>query len=200
MTSVKCTVIGELAGKTALIQVFTQEQFPTDFTPTVFGMDSRTLELDNEEILVNIWDTSCQESFEELRKQASKGSDVIILAFSINGYIEHIEQIWMKEIERNFPEGQSPPIVLVGTMVDLRGEERRTDDRRLTTYKDGVVLAKKIGAKRYMECSAKKDPQSCRAIFEAAVREALKKNVTSPPTALSFSCFKTVSSQLDDQR
>ena len=87
-------------------------------------MDSKTMNIDNEVILVNIWDTSCQENSEDLRKHAYVGTDVIILAFSVNGYIENIEHIWMKEIERNFPGGQCPPIILVGTMVDLRGEER----------------------------------------------------------------------------
>ena len=200
MRSLKCTVIGGLAGKTALIQVFTHGQFPTSSIPTVVSLDSRTLELDNEEILVNILDTSCQESFEELRKQVYIGTDVIILAFSVNGYIENIENVWMKDIQSNFRGGQVPPIVLVGTMVDLRGEERHRG-RPLTTYKDGVMLAKKIGARRYMECSAKKDMQSCHEVFEAAVREALKEEApTSTSSVLQFSCFKAEHSRVDDER
>ena len=72
-------------------------------------------------------------------------------------------------------------------------------------------VARKIGARRYIECSAKKDPQSCHAVFEAAVREALKKkeavrevlkkkSVKSSSAPPCFSCFNKDSSQQDDQR
>ena len=202
-TALKCAVIGDpCAGKTAFIKVFNNEGFSHNWPPTVFESFPTTLNINNEDIHVNICDTSGNEDFEEVRKLAYKDADVVILAFSVEGYLSNVEGTFVKELKRFFPEGQVPPIVLVGTKIDLRERgPTNTSGRPLATYKDGVMLARKIGARRYIECSAKKDPQSCHNVFEAAVRVALQERSAKSLSAVpSFSCFRKVSSQQDDQR
>ena len=152
---------------------------------------------------MNICDTVGNEDFEEVRRRSAyKDADVVILAFSVEGhFLENVEDVWMKELKGFYSGGQVPPIVLVGTMTDLREAGTTTTGRPHKTYKDGVMLARKIGARRYIECSAKNDKQSCHNVFEAAVRAALKERSAKSPSAVpSFSCFRKVSSQQDDQR
>ena len=199
---VKCVIIGDgCVGISCLLSVYTQKVFPTSWTPTVFDTHPTTLKIDNEDIDAIIWELANQEGYQSLRRVAYLNTDVFILVFTVDNQdsSENVEEMWKNELEGVFPKGQVPPIVLVGTKTDLRGGKTR-HDRPLTTYKDGVELAKRIGARRYVECSAKTDPQSCHNVFETAVREALvkKKSVKSP--ALSLSCFKTESPQLDDER
>ena len=201
---VKCVIIGDSnVGISSIISVFTQKVFPTSWAPTVFDTHPTTLKIDNEDIDAIIWEIAGREGFQNLRTLSYHNTDVFILVFGVDqeASFSNVEHDWIKELEGAFPKGKVPPIVLLGTKTDLRGGET-CHGRPLLTYKDGVKLAKRIGARRYMECSALKDIQSCHNIFEAAVREALvkKEPVKSPLTALSFFCFKTESSLLDDER
>ena len=64
-------------------------------------------------------------------------------------------------------------------------------------------ITNKIGAKKYMECSAH-DVRSCKKVFEAAVREALKfqkgESIRPPSNTLSFVCCKNDTVDQEDQR
>ena len=60
------------------------------------------------------------------------------------------------------------------------------------SYKEGTVLAKKIGATDYIECSAK-EGQNLSAVFDAAVLECLRKEgdkKANSCSSFSFSCLK----------
>lgn len=203
----RCLVVGDHEGKSAFINAFIENKLmgslPSDiFQPLVFETYSNTLKIYNEVIHVDIWDTANGEMFEDLRKSLLTITDVVILAFAVNGSVENVD-MYVNESKSVFPGGQGPPIILVGTRIDLRGEEEISNDtgEPLTTYAEGVKLAKKIGARRYVVCSAKKDLQSVHNLFEVAVKEALrKKPIQSSSAAFSFSCFRQESTQQDDQR
>src|SRR5690349_12882921 len=72
------------------------------------------------------------------------------------------------------------PIVLVGNKQDLRNdaeehakEVRRGDASEIpTTYEQGEAYARKIGAYKYLECSAKLGT-GIQEVLEAAVRAAV---------------------------
>lgn len=63
------------------------------------------------------------------------------------------------------------PILLVGNKVDLR-DGARTKEKLLVTWKQGYLMAQKIGAYAYLECSAKMR-QGVTRVFEIAARAAL---------------------------
>ena len=208
--NVNCVVIGDgPAGKSALINVFHEKKLMDSVVSNywetgVFEHFSTTLKIDNEDIRFNYLDTAGQHDYYggDLFTMLFHGADVIMLAFGVDGFIDNVEYFWMKELNRIFANKRLPPIILVGTKIDLRGEERSADDRPLTTYLDGVKLSKRIGARRYLECSAKTDLQSCQNAFEAAVKEALKKEESTQDTSRSFPflCFKGNFSESDDQQ
>jgi len=69
---------------------------------------------------------------------------------------ENAKVLWLPEL-RHF--SRDVPIVLVGTKIDLREDEKtlkqlRDNNQSVITRKMGEQLAKEIGAARYIECSA----------------------------------------------
>jgi Ras homolog gene family, member A len=68
------------------------------------------------------------------------------------------------------------PIILVGTFKDLRYAEPKTSDfcrsGQPVSTEEGKALCKKIGAYKYLECSAKTN-EGVRDVFECATRAAL---------------------------
>lgn len=71
------------------------------------------------------------------------------------------------------------PLVLVCTKTDLR-DDATTQSLMAAqgvgpiTHREGEAVAQQIGAKAYLECSAKQGT-GVREVFDTAVRESLKK-------------------------
>ena len=69
------------------------------------------------------------------------------------------------------------PIILVGLKKDLREdpiaqEEMRKKSLKFTTESDGMITAREIGARKYLECSSLTG-EGVDDVFEAATRAAL---------------------------
>jgi Rho family protein len=82
---------------------------------------------------------------------------------------------WHPEVSHFCP---SVPIILVGTKTDLRSDQRTRDllaaqGTRPISAEQGTAVAKKIGASKYMECSAK-EGHGVREVFDAALKEAMR--------------------------
>lgn len=83
---------------------------------------------------------------------------MFLICFSLinQDSLEHIKSKWYPEIRHHCPH---TPIILVGTKLDLRNDKGTVkslkDIKELpVTYPQGHGLAKKIGANKYLECSA----------------------------------------------
>ena len=204
MRSVKTVVIGDGAvGKTSLLITYTQNNFPIDYIPTVFdnygGQVSVNYDGTSRSVNLNLWDTAGQEEYDRLRPLAYPGTDVFIIVCAVDNpdSFENAEKKWIQEAMHHRPE---TPVILVGSKTDLRSNEDTI--RKLTakgqhpvTYKEGTVLAKKIGARDYIECSAK-EVNNLKAVFDGAVLECFRykaetdKTATKSISCFSLSCFK----------
>ena len=110
-------------------------------------------------VSLNLWDTAGQEDYDRLRPLSYPQTDIFLACFSIISPIsfEHIEHKWHPEIIHHCP---GVPILLVGNKIDLRDDaatlavlkEQRSAP---ITKTQGLEMAKKIGAVKYLECSAK---------------------------------------------
>ena len=74
---------------------------------------------------------------------------------------------------------ESVPTILVCTKTDLRNDPTTqslmaAQGTRPITSLEGEKVAKEIGARRYLECSAK-EGWGVREVFDAALRESLRK-------------------------
>lgn len=128
--------------------------------------------IDNTHVELSLWDTAGQEEFDRLRSLSYDNTHAIMLCFSVCPYVttsgtlfwrlgqvdsadslENIETKWKAEIEENCP---GVKLVLVALKCDLR--EKHTDEedentepkRPMIEYKQGLQVAQKIKALRYL--------------------------------------------------
>ncbi|KAI9738009.1 MAG: Rho GTPase [Cirrosporium novae-zelandiae] len=171
----KLVLLGDGAcGKTSLLNVFTRGFFPTVYEPTVFENYVHDIYVDGQHMELSLWDTAGQEEFDRLRSLSYDNTHAIMLCFSVDSpqSLENVESKWVGEIAENCPEVK---LVLVALKCDLR-EKGHDDDENgeqtekpdTITYDQGLATAKKIGALRYLECSAMRNRGVNEAFTEAA--------------------------------
>ncbi|KAG5942417.1 hypothetical protein E4U59_001128 [Claviceps monticola] len=181
----KLVLLGDGAcGKTSLLNVFTRGYFPTVYEPTVFENYVHDIFVDNVHIELSLWDTAGQEEFDRLRSLSYDDTDLIMLCYSVDSKdsLENVESKWVGEIADNCP---GVKLVLVALKCDLRekgGDDEDGDENTvprelaanerpagpLIEYDKGLEVAKRIGASRYLECSAMKNRGVNEAFTEAA--------------------------------
>ena len=175
----KLVIVGDGAcGKTCLLIVFSKDQFPEVYVPTVFENYVADIEVDGKNVELALWDTAGQEDYDRLRPLSYPDTDVILMCYSIDSpdSLENIPEKWTPEVRHFCP---SVPIVLVGNKKDLRNNEATR--RELLKSKqepvktdEGRAMAEKIGAYAFLECSAK-TKEGVREVFETATRAALSR-------------------------
>ncbi|CDK28139.1 unnamed protein product [Kuraishia capsulata CBS 1993] len=177
----KIVILGDGAcGKTSLLNVFTRGYFPQVYEPTVFENYIHDIFIDGQQLQLSLWDTAGQEEFDRLRSLSYSDTHTIILCFSIDSAdsLENVENKWVGEILEHC---DGVKLVLVALKCDLRNGEDSANDiaqdynqrpKRLVSYEEGLAVAKKIGALRYLECSAMKN-RGVNEVFTEAARCAL---------------------------
>ena len=174
----KLVIVGDGAcGKTCLLIVFSRDQFPEVYVPTVFENYVTDIEVDAKQVELTLWDTAGQEDYDRLRPLSYPDTDVILMCFSIDSpdSLENIPEKWTPEVKHFCP---NVPIILVGNKKDLRNDSNTIKElgkmkQEPVKLEDGRAMAEKINAVCYMECSAK-TKEGVREVFEAATREGLK--------------------------
>lgn len=136
--------------------------------------------VDNVHIELSLWDTAGQEEFDRLRSLSYDDTHAIMLCFSVDSKdsLENIESKWVGEIAENC---QGVKLVLVALKCDLReqGEEDEEgaaaaeggaprEKRDMIDYAQGLEVARRISALRYLECSAMRNRGVNEAFTEAA--------------------------------
>uniref|UniRef100_A0AC35TT21 Ras-like GTP-binding protein Rho1 n=1 Tax=Rhabditophanes sp. KR3021 TaxID=114890 RepID=A0AC35TT21_9BILA len=178
----KLVIVGDGAcGKTCLLIVFSKDQFPDVYVPTVFENYVADIEVDGKQVELALWDTAGQEDYDRLRPLSYPDTDVVLMCFSIDSpdSLTNIQEKWTPEVRHFCP---NVPIILVGNKKDVRAEaEANTDPRNkieTVTPDMGKQMCEQIGAFGYLECSAK-TKEGVRDVFEKATRAAL---ATKPKT------------------
>ncbi|KAJ3216387.1 GTP-binding protein Rho1 [Dinochytrium kinnereticum] len=173
----KLVVVGDGdGGKTSLLIVFKTNVFPEEYVPTVFENHVIDVHLDGREIQLALWDTAGQEEYDRLRPLSYPGAHVLLICFSIANpdSLGNVEEKWIPEVQHHC---QDLPILLVGCKMDLRNDPATvahlaSTGRSPVTPEQGLAMARKIGAYRYLECSAK-SRQGVFDVFEHATRASL---------------------------
>ncbi|XP_021343927.1 ras-like GTP-binding protein RHO [Mizuhopecten yessoensis] len=174
----KLVIVGDGAcGKTCLLIVFSKDQFPEVYVPTVFENYVADIEVDGKQVELALWDTAGQEDYDRLRPLSYPDTDVILMCFSIDSpdSLENIPEKWTPEVKHFCP---NVPIILVGNKKDTRNDENTKRELRKMKQEpvkasEGQSAADTIHAKAYMECSAK-TKEGVREVFETATAAALQ--------------------------
>ena len=98
---IKLVIVGDGAcGKTCLLYVFSKDQFPEYYVPTVFETYVADMELDGKAVELVLWDTAGQEDYDRLRPLSYPSTDVILLCFSIDSpdSLQNIAERWTPEV------------------------------------------------------------------------------------------------------
>jgi len=157
--NVKLVVVGDGAvGKTCLIIAYTTNTFAENVMPTVFDNYTFDAIVDSTFARIGIWDTAGQADFDRLRPLSFRDTDVFLICYSVASptSLLNVYEKWYLEVHHYGPK---VPIVLVGTQVDLRADEKtithlKASGQKPVTYEEGLAMQKKINAKAYIECSA----------------------------------------------
>ncbi|ATY63797.1 Small Rho type [Cordyceps militaris] len=182
----KLVIVGDGAcGKTCLLIVFSKGTFPEVYVPTVFENYVADVEVDGKHVELALWDTAGQEDYDRLRPLSYPDSHVILICFAIDSpdSLDNVQEKvqfhqhtpwWISEV-LHFCQGL--PIILVGCKKDLRYDQKVTNELAKTSQKpvspeEGEEIRKKIGAYKYLECSAKTN-EGVHEVFEHATRAAL---------------------------
>ena len=134
-------------------------------------------------VSLNLWDTAGQEDYDRLRPLSYPQTDVFLMCFSVVSPIsfDHVQQKWFPEISHHCP---GVPIVLVGNKTDLREDPNTLAvlrERRMApvTREQGLEMAKRIKAVRYVECSAKTQ-KNLKEVFHTAAEVVVSPELYRP--------------------
>ncbi|CAC9888463.1 unnamed protein product, partial [Aureobasidium pullulans] len=148
----------------------------TVYVPTVFENYVADVEVDGKHVELALWDTAGQEDYDRLRPLSYPDSHVILICFAVDSpdSLDNVQEKWISEV-LHFCQGL--PIILVGCKKDLRHDQKTIEELHKTsqtpvTEEQARQVKDKIGAKEYIECSAKTN-EGVREVFEHATRAAL---------------------------
>jgi len=204
----KLVIVGDGAcGKTCLLIVFSKDQFPEVYVPTVFENYVADIEVDGKQVRVPksslflflfldflmangscmreqvelaLWDTAGQEDYDRLRPLSYPDTDVILMCFSIDSpdSLENIPEKWTPEVKHFCP---NVPIILVGNKKDLRNDPNTI--KELSKMKQEPVKPEE-GRAMAEKINAfaylecsAKSKEGVREVFETATRAALQVRV-----------------------
>ncbi|CAM9014661.1 hypothetical protein WICANDRAFT_38191 [Wickerhamomyces anomalus NRRL Y-366-8] len=173
----KLVIVGDGAcGKTCLLIVFSKGTFPDIYVPTVFDNYVADVDLDGRRVELALWDTAGQEDYDRLRPLSYPDTNVVLICFSIDlpESLGNVQEKWISEV-LHFCHGV--PIILVGCKVDLRDDpstiqKLRDEGLAPVSQSEGQSVADKIGAIKYIECSAKRN-FNVDEVFKTATRASL---------------------------
>jgi len=175
----KITLLGEGAvGKTSLRKNFLGETFDRDYMMTL-GADfaTKTIEVDDYEVTLIIWDLAGQPRFSVVREGFYQGTRGALLVFDITRP-DTYEQLssWVRELLKNNKD-KKVPLVLIGNKNDLRGSLHTTIPEEYGE-KYAEALSQWSGYNiPYIETSAKYGDNVEKA-FENLIRQIIKSTQT----------------------
>ncbi|PMD32636.1 Rho GTPase Rho1 [Hyaloscypha variabilis F] len=173
----KLVIVGDGAcGKTALLLVFTTGSMPETIKPTIFDNYVQDVEVDAKHVELQLWDTSGLEDYERLRPLSYPDSHVVLMCFAVDSP-DSLDAVQEKLISEVLHFCSGVLIILVGLKKDLRHDPKTIEELHQTrqkpiSYKQGAEVAKKIGAYKYLECSAL-TKEGVAEVFEHAARAAI---------------------------
>ena len=166
----KILLIGDsCVGKTCLISRYAIGVFNEEYITTV-GFDSRQKEeiINNEKVLVRIFDTGGQERFKSITANYLRNAEGAILVYDVtsNESFENLK-FWIESIKNNLGNDDIIPIIIIGNKIDL-------EDAREINKLVAEKFAKDNNYK-YFETSAKTG-EGVDDAFREIVKQILARN------------------------
>ncbi|KYR01248.1 Ras GTPase [Tieghemostelium lacteum] len=159
-------------GKSCLTIQFIAQRFVDEYDPTLEDSYRKQTTVDNEECLLDIYDTAGQEDFSAVRDQYMRTGEGFLCVYSIT-YLQSFKEIpKLHNHLLKVKDLDTVPFVLVGNKCDL-------NEFREVPTTAGEELAKKLNCK-FLETSAK-DRINVTEAFHELVREVKKSRTNNTP-------------------
>merc|ERR1711894_738056 len=103
----KVVVVGDGAcGKTCLLEVFRNNQFPKEYVPTVVDNFVKNVTVDGKDVGLTLWDTAGQEDFDAVRPLSYEDTSLVLLCYSIDNkeLLPNVRNKWLFEISNYCPK------------------------------------------------------------------------------------------------
>ena len=159
-------IVGDMAvGKSCLLLQFTDHKFRYQHELTI-GVDfgGKTIQVNNKNIKIQIWDTAGQEAFQAITRTYYKGAIGALLVYDITRKetFDHIKK-WYEEVKLN--GSKDVCCILIGNKKDL-------EEQRQVKYEEGKQLAEEH-CLLFLETSAK-TAENVEECFKISAERILK--------------------------
>lgn len=165
---VKILILGDGGvGKSSLITRWTQDTFSPSLTATVgVNFKSKKLQVGEESVQVQVWDTAGQEQFHKITTSYYKGAQGIMLVYDLSSQKSFDNtEYWIKKIKENATANVQ--VALIGNKSDLRSSGKGN----CVDMEQGKELALRFGVP-FCETSAK-DSSNVNYSFEKLVENII---------------------------
>lgn len=174
----KVCLIGDgYVGKTSIRRKYLGSVFKTNYIPTL-GVDfaNKTLEVDDEGVLLVIWDIAGQPMFQSLRRRYYEGCAGMILVYSVVDR-ESFDNSSRWLVEAHGYLGKLPPLIIAGNKIDLRPSYPSDE---VVSYEEGRAFSERFSEKMntpavFIETSALTG-ENINDAFEALARMMIGKD------------------------
>ncbi|OHS98341.1 small GTP-binding protein [Tritrichomonas foetus] len=148
----KVVVLGPASvGKTSIIHRYCNGVFQKDTLSTIgAGFFTHSLNIDNDEITLLLWDTAGEERFRSVAPSLLRGANGLILVFDLtspqsfedlNIYLEMFLDVVQVDLSCQLP------ILILGNKSDLGNQEVSDEVVEAWAQKNSIVLSYKVSAK-----------------------------------------------------
>jgi len=134
----KLLLLGDASvGKTSVFHRYIKQEFSNSYKATI-GADffSKTVEVDDKEVILQIWDTAGQERYHSLGPSFFKGSDACVLVYDVTNQ-ESFDAltVWVEQfqkgvgiVDQSITDSDEFIFVVLGNKSDLEGERQVSTD------------------------------------------------------------------------
>ena len=169
LPEIKMILLGESGvGKTSIIKRYLDEEFDSNeassLSMTYVGKD---LEINNQKIKLNIWDTIGQEKYRSLSKLFLNETKIVILVYAINAKQSFVELEYWYNLYKEIL-GPDTILGIAGNKIDLYLNQEVTDE-------EGKEFADKRGG-LFATLTAKESKDSIDRFINNLVKAYLDKN------------------------
>ncbi|CAI5441350.1 unnamed protein product [Caenorhabditis angaria] len=119
----KVVLLGEGAvGKSSLVMRYVKNKFTSRHLSTIqASFQTQKIQIDDDEVELNIWDTAGQEKYHALGPIYYRGSNGVLLIFDVTDQrsFEKVK-MWVRELRATL--GNSAVLMIVGNKIDMENE------------------------------------------------------------------------------
>jgi len=169
---IKVILLGDSGvGKSCIINRYINDLYDPNLESTLgSNASSKLIKKDRVSYILNLWDTTGQEKYHSITNLFIKGSNIVILVYSIDSLSSFKGlDFWYKSVNEKL-EGDNFVLAVVGSKSDLieNQDEVVSEEEAKKFAKEKNALFKLV--------SSKEDPDGINNLFESLLDELIKNN------------------------